>query len=165
MLLLLPIFVNVLACQTKPPAQEEIALPFVLKSQFENLLQNQNIRWRSYSTDNQVEADKLFVSLLKTINNSTTPTVDPYSGRQQVPSFCQGSNLPSIIEAKSETERSATFSLYAMPNFFLGCLGTERLKAQALILYCKKSGIVFSILTLLPGKNTTWPNEAVGHCK
>jgi hypothetical protein len=156
------LFIFLLQGCSSATKSKSIEASFILKEKYEDLSPDY-IKWMEYKVKDEQEAKEKIKSLEASLARLSEPTVDPYSNESDLPQECLSQNLPPKIQRISEAETSLAYSLFSSPRFFLGCMGTQKVKAQSLLLYCKKTQSLSSIIAIF--NKGSWPEEAVAICK
>ena len=128
-------------------------------------LDAKQIRWAEYKVENENEGRRYLAALQANLSKVSITDIDPYTNKEDLPVECQTKNLPLVIKNENLKEISIATNLYSSEEFVLGCAGARRVKAQSLLLYCKESHVVISIVALLAKEAGAWPSQGVATCE
>ena len=149
-------------CFSAPKNNTQL-LPYIIKSEYQPI-RPENQRSNQINVESEALARKKLSNLTASLQTLTEATIDPYSNKEDLPLECQKKSLPLPITFENENEITIATSLYSSANFVLGCASQERIKAQVQFLYCKKSNLIISLISLWKDDRPDWPNQGVASC-
>jgi hypothetical protein len=136
---------------------------FKVKSENLNLLKQSKVKMQIFPPM-ELDSAKNKIGILKdSIRDYFRPSIDPYSGRNSIPEKCMSESLPKSLDQENGDELIEQLSLFASPNFRIGCTNSDAMMAHSLFLYCKANKRLYWFMVLLAGNNR-WLNEPLAFC-
>ena len=136
---------------------------FLVLPKYRDLISSKQTRLKIYPSLSLEEARSKISELIKMEEAYFATNIEPYSGKDSLPTNCKLSLLQIALVGENDRESYRQVNLFASRYFQLGCSSKDPVKAQILHLYCKKNKILYSIFTLLLNSEG-WLKEPFLNC-
>ncbi len=136
---------------------------FLVIPKYKELLNPNQTRVKAYPSLSIEEARNKISELVKMEEAYFASNIEPYSGKDSIPTSCKLSQLQIALVGENDRESYRQVNLFASRYFQLGCSSKDPVKAQILHLYCRENKILYSIFTLLLNSEA-WLKESLLNC-
>ncbi len=136
---------------------------FLVLPKYKDLISSKQTRLKIYPNLSHEEARSKISELVKMEEAYFASNIEPYSGKDSIPTSCKLSQLQTPLVGENDRESYRQVNLFASRYFQLGCSSKDPVKAQILHIYCKKNKILYSIFTLLLSSEG-WLKDPILNC-
>jgi hypothetical protein len=127
---------------------------------------HQRLEWETIEVDGASGAEQFAEDRRQMLDALTEPKIDPYTGNDSTPDYCQKAHLPAPERKSGKGNRfeSLSIGLFASKKYVLGLCGSfdDILKSQYQMLYCGDNK-VYIVKTFYPA-DRPWLATGVARC-